>query len=385
MMENQDNGLQKHGYLSGMTAHPVAPSVVDPTPHLLANIEQICIMIPVPKRVFMGSERGELASSQDDSSWNDTLRGRQNGHCTVRIVVPLIDRLIAVGVLPTPQKKYTLVWPDLESLSEDAAATVANKWVDFFTKYISGGVENIIDPMDALTRMARMPEDEAHAILGRTLKWLEFQKWSKMTEESIELEPTDEWPGKVPPGASDESFVAVGSPPEQPAPSEAPPGMPGGPPQVDEDGNPVEPAVDEDGNPIEQPPAGKGVVPPQLQRNAENAFCPGEGARDNSCSSSGGTGEGDRDLLGHTTDDERAAKWDGFGSREQQQARAFQDKLDRRPATYIAPQEVGAMQEKGLLTKGKHPKMTDAGRAAAEASRRAEREDIAREVKEARL
>ena len=41
------------------------------TPFIEVHLQAICIKIPCPKRVFMGSERGELASAQDDSQWND--------------------------------------------------------------------------------------------------------------------------------------------------------------------------------------------------------------------------------------------------------------------------------------------------------------------------
>lgn len=227
MMEEMENGMQRYGRLSGMSAHPVAPVVTDPTPHILANVEQICIMIPVPKRVFMGTERGELASGQDDAAWNDTLRGRQAGHCTVRVAVPLIDRLIAVGVLPRPKRKYTLVWPDLESLSEDAAATVANKWCDAIQKYIAGNLENFMDPLEFSTRILRMGEDEARAMLVGTLKWLEYQKWQQLHLKDIEVTPGDEWPGEVPVGAGEESGVAVGHLQEG---EQLPPGMEQGPP-----------------------------------------------------------------------------------------------------------------------------------------------------------
>lgn len=244
MMENMENGLQRYGRLSGMAAHPVAPSVTDPTPHIKANIDGICLVLECPVPVFLGYEIGEQASTENRVLWNSRVAGRQNGHCTVRIAVPIIDRLIQVGVLSKPKKRYTLVWPDIETLSEDAAATVANKWVDFLTKYIAGGVENLMDPLDALTRLARMPEEEAEAILNRTLKWIEYNKWSKMTLEDVELEPVEEWPGEVPVGAGEDSGVAVGHVQEGEQP---PPPIPG------QEGLPGE---------QDQPP---GEVPPQLQ------------------------------------------------------------------------------------------------------------------------
>ncbi len=102
MYEEYSNGLQRVLMLMGMSAKTLSPSISDPTTYIEIQITAICIKIDCPKRVFMGSERGELASSQDDQAWNDTLRERQKVYVTPRIIVPFIDRLIAVGVLPKP-------------------------------------------------------------------------------------------------------------------------------------------------------------------------------------------------------------------------------------------------------------------------------------------
>jgi hypothetical protein len=101
-IENYINSLQRYLALTGMSAHTLAPQVSDPSSQIDKHLEAICIQLEIPKRVFMGSERGELASSQDDASWNDRLKARQQGYITPRIIVPFIDRLIAVGVLPEP-------------------------------------------------------------------------------------------------------------------------------------------------------------------------------------------------------------------------------------------------------------------------------------------
>ena len=101
-LENYVNSLQRYLALTGMSAHTLAPEVSDPSNQIDKHLEAICIQLSIPKRVFMGSERGELASTQDDASWNDRLKARQQGYITPRIIVPFIDRLISVGVLPEP-------------------------------------------------------------------------------------------------------------------------------------------------------------------------------------------------------------------------------------------------------------------------------------------
>lgn len=103
-VEDYQNGLQRYLLLMGMSAETLPPQAVDPTPYITICLEAICIQLGCPVRVFKGSERGELASSQDDSKWNDRIRGRQNGYVTPRVIIPFIDRLIQIGILPEPKQ-----------------------------------------------------------------------------------------------------------------------------------------------------------------------------------------------------------------------------------------------------------------------------------------
>jgi len=105
MMERMENSLQKWAFTPGLTPQTSPPEVVDPTPHKDTLIEAICITLGIPVRVFKGSERGELASTQDDDAWNDRLRQRQDNYVTPRIVIPFVDRLIQIGCLPKPEAR----------------------------------------------------------------------------------------------------------------------------------------------------------------------------------------------------------------------------------------------------------------------------------------
>lgn len=102
VMTEYNARLRRYLLLIGMSAKSLAPQVVDPTPQINVQMEAICICLGCPMRVFKGAERGELASSQDDSDWNGRIAHRQNSYLTPRLIVPLIDRLISLGILPKP-------------------------------------------------------------------------------------------------------------------------------------------------------------------------------------------------------------------------------------------------------------------------------------------
>jgi hypothetical protein len=166
MYEQYINSMDRVIVTSGMTAKSLAPTVVDPTPHFNVQLEAICIKIPIPKRIFVGSERGELASTQDDDSWNDTVKGRQHTHATCRIVVPFIDRLVNATVLPVPDNGFYATWPDITSVSAQQKATVAMTTVQALAAYFSGDLPNHLNPISVLTNVFKYTEEEAYALLG---------------------------------------------------------------------------------------------------------------------------------------------------------------------------------------------------------------------------
>lgn len=163
-IENYYNGLQRYMALINMSAKSLAPQVVDPTPQINVQIEAICIKLGIPIRVFKGSERGELASSQDDASWNDRLRERQHNYVTPRIITPFVDRLIQLGVLPTPQG-YSVYWPNLDSLGESDKATIAVQKTNAMYQYVNGGIEGLMSPVDFLVTIIGLSETQALSVV----------------------------------------------------------------------------------------------------------------------------------------------------------------------------------------------------------------------------
>lgn len=167
-MENYMNGLQRYLSFMGMSAKTLAPQVVDPTPQIDAHINAICIKLGIPKRIFMGSERGELASSQDTILWNGRVADRQRSYINPYIIIPVIDRLIAMGVLPVPEQ-YGVAWPEMAVLTEVEKATVGLTRTQTMAQYVSGGVENLMPVMYFLTHIMGLTSDEAEAVVDELM------------------------------------------------------------------------------------------------------------------------------------------------------------------------------------------------------------------------
>lgn len=168
-VERYMNTLQRYITAEGMVVKTLAPQVVDPSPQLNAYIEQICIERNVPKRIFMGTERGELASSQDKTAWDDLIDSRRRYRITPNIIVPFVNRLINLGMLPKPPRGFKVDWPDIRVMSDVEKADLANKITEALVNYIRGGVDSMIEPLDFLTRILYFSVDEATEILQNAI------------------------------------------------------------------------------------------------------------------------------------------------------------------------------------------------------------------------
>lgn len=193
------NSLERVMMFQGVTARTLSPTVVDPTSQIDVQITAICIQLGIPKRIFMGSERGELASSQDATSWNGRIHFRQVNYLTPRVIVPLVDRLIAVGVLRPPSEGYHVAWPTLNPLSPQERAAIAGARMDAMAKYVAGQLDVLVSPMDFLTREMGLTEEEAKTTLENAKKHI--QKANPEAENIVEgRNPTPSTPeGQQPP------------------------------------------------------------------------------------------------------------------------------------------------------------------------------------------
>lgn len=203
VIEQWMNGLQRANYLGGLNPTSVSPNVLDPTPFIEMCIQTVCIKKAIPVRVFKGSERGELASSQDSDEWADRLRGRENNHVNPRIVAPFHDRGILLGLLDPPgEEGYKIDWPDRKAQSDEKKASVFSTRMTAWGTYIEKGVDKIIPPREALVNEAGYSDEEAEALLDAAEQYVEekeaaeLEKQQDMIDKGLAPDPTQPPPGK---------------------------------------------------------------------------------------------------------------------------------------------------------------------------------------------
>jgi len=205
----------------------LAPQVVDPSPQIDSQLTAISVRLGVPKRKLMGSERGELASSQDDDEWNDKLKARQNNYITPRIIVPFLDRLISLGVLPEPgETGYSVHWPDIHSMSDRTKTEITKGRVEAMAQYVGGNVESIMHPLHFLTKELNFTDEEASEILDKVSEQEEEDEAEMeelMAEDDMEEQEEDEFGNPIPQSSQPEGTFP---PTPKPSPEKSPNGVP---------------------------------------------------------------------------------------------------------------------------------------------------------------
>ena len=146
-IEEYIHQFKRYMLLQGVKVEQLLPTVVDPGPHMQVYYDQISAATGIPKRILLGSERGELASSQDERGWNAKVMERRKNFAEYRVLRPLIDALIKVGTLPEPNESYTVKWPDLNMPSDVEKAEVAVKKSQALAQYASSpGADMVVPP-----------------------------------------------------------------------------------------------------------------------------------------------------------------------------------------------------------------------------------------------
>lgn len=120
------HGLRRWVRTRGVSLSSLGGNVADPRGNFTVTISLIAGATGIPQRILLGSERGQLASGQDERSWAQRIKERQESFAEPMILRPFIDRLIEFKALPKP-KDYEVVWPDLTSLGEQGKAEIAGK------------------------------------------------------------------------------------------------------------------------------------------------------------------------------------------------------------------------------------------------------------------
>lgn len=162
-LDDYQNGLNRYLALQGITVKSLTPQVIDPTSYYKMLVMAIAICEGIPYRILLGAEEGKQAGNQDAVQWNKKMEGRREQYLNPWIIKPVIDRLIAMGVLE--EVEYKIKWAPLNEQTLSEQIENALNRTKALAEYMRGGVDMIVTPEDFLKIFLKMDDGEVKTII----------------------------------------------------------------------------------------------------------------------------------------------------------------------------------------------------------------------------
>lgn len=204
VIEDFMHGVKRWLVMNGMDVEPIKPELGDPTRVVDPLLDLLAGATGIPKRILIGSERGELASTQDETNWNERIAERRNDYAEPTILRPLVQSLLDKGILPPPTNgEFQVEWPENVSLGEDKRAEIAERKSNALNRYVSVPGSNEVVPEDVfLSEVMGFSQEVVDKI-----QQARQEVWAKESREMLEDEEDEE--PENPPSSSPQSTKEV--------------------------------------------------------------------------------------------------------------------------------------------------------------------------------
>lgn len=193
-VDEYEHELRRILLAQGLELNSLATQISDPSNHVDIQIQMISAITGIPKRILVGSERGELSSMQDQDQWKELIQDRREEYAENIILIPFIDRLIEYGALPplkSEDNPYTIQWSDLYAPSEKEKSEVGRIKSAALKEYASNpGAGEVIPPEAFMNFFLGLDEDQINLITEMKKQQIaeeeEFERDMEETEETEE-------------------------------------------------------------------------------------------------------------------------------------------------------------------------------------------------------
>lgn len=139
------NGFDNEFLTAGMELKVLQSSLTDPTGAANIALQGFCVAVDIPKTILIGMETGELSSSENKSSYNDTMNSRRENFC-VKMIIDFINHLIDIGAVRKPTHGIHIYFDDLNTATDGEKFDLASKMTDMNEKSIRSGTGEVFSP-----------------------------------------------------------------------------------------------------------------------------------------------------------------------------------------------------------------------------------------------
>lgn len=153
-VEEMMAGVRRYMRTQGIDIQQLAPGTQgDPTGLIDKELDFIAGRTGIPQRILIGSERGELASSQDNTGWAQRNNERRSNYAKPQFVEQLIQKLHEARVIDADN--YEITWSEDDVLGNEARIKNAQGVTEALKNFMSvPGADEIVTP------------DEVRSMLG---------------------------------------------------------------------------------------------------------------------------------------------------------------------------------------------------------------------------
>jgi hypothetical protein len=165
-IEDFEHGFKRTIFARGLEMNVENAQVAD----FKSQVESIMSLISagtgIPQRVLMGSEQGKLAAKQDRASFDNKVTDRQNDYCGPMVARPFFDRLIELGVLPTPANGFEVKFTSIKTMDDEQRSKIAAEYAA-----LNKPGQEIVVTVDEIRAVLGLPpmKDVAPELVGQRI------------------------------------------------------------------------------------------------------------------------------------------------------------------------------------------------------------------------
>lgn len=181
-IDEYQHGLRRFIRTRGVEVKSLGSTVADPRGAFDVLLTLISGTTGIPKRILLGSEAGQLASSQDKGNWADRVEEKRQNHAEPNIIMPFLKWLNDTSILENNPEEVQLLWPEAYRMSPlersqtsaQTARTIANiskglqpTMITPAIPAVTGPDGSVITPeVPAVTGEALVTHAEARKLIG---------------------------------------------------------------------------------------------------------------------------------------------------------------------------------------------------------------------------
>jgi hypothetical protein len=154
--ENFAHGMQRTLAMRGAEIEALSSEVANFSNQVASIVSLISGATEIPQRILLGSERGELASTQDKENWDTRVSDRRRDFAEP-VVRTLVARLQDLNVLSAA--KFEIRWPVIAEMNPEQQASVAEKLAGLNDK-IGDTVITAAEIRDHILGLEKLDEEE---------------------------------------------------------------------------------------------------------------------------------------------------------------------------------------------------------------------------------